>query len=260
MSKLSKLDILKFASVSPKFRNYLTGTKKTAADNNTEFNEKPAVNEEEDVNGTKKPNDAKPAVPPQDGAVQPAEEAVPPVADGGSPEEIGARAAKAFLGAETMAAAASGDPIATDIIARTAGQVAGAVAEAASKMGASAAPADAAVPPGAVPPEGAPVEATAVPAAPGAQPAAVPAAVPASPEEAVADALVPGAAQDAVGEGKAPNTNVVPPAQNGAEPAKGFPPKKGEPPKKEKPVPANGEQYDAQTVAKLLQLAKAGQI
>jgi len=49
---------------------------------------------------------------------------------GGSPEEVGARAAQAFIGPEVMQMAIQGDPAATELISRTAGQIAGGIATA----------------------------------------------------------------------------------------------------------------------------------
>jgi len=47
---------------------------------------------------------------------------------GGTPEEVGARAAQAFIGPEVMQMAMQGDPAATELISRTAGQIAGGIA------------------------------------------------------------------------------------------------------------------------------------
>ena len=244
MENLSKLDILRFVAVSSKLQNRLNGTEKLAADDNSEFNEKPPINEEEDVNGEKKSKDEAPVSPVEEVPAQPQAQA------GNTPEEVGARAAQAFLGPETMMAAANGDPAATEIVSRTAGHVAGAVAEAALKMAPMSA--EAPVPPVMSPAQGAPVEA-----------AAVPAVQPTSPEEAVANSLVPQPVEPVAGPidaGKAPNTAVVPPEQSAPVPAQGFPPKKDESGKPApKPAPQNG-QYDAETVGKLIELAKAGKI
>jgi hypothetical protein len=49
---------------------------------------------------------------------------------GAGPEEMGARAAQAFIGPEVMQMAMEGDPAATELISRTAGQIAGGIATA----------------------------------------------------------------------------------------------------------------------------------
>jgi len=258
MKPLTDEEIMKLASGSSKFKNLLL---KVAQNESTEFNEAPPINEEEEDgedNGDKPPkkkedqkSDANQApgekVPPQAPQMAPA--------TAGTPEEAGARAAQMFIGPDIMAAAASGNPGAAEIVARTAGAIAAAVTEKASMAmgGGETAMAEGDVPvEGEIPGAGAPAGVAAVPAAPGDAP------VPTTPEGSVADSIIPPqntpAAKPAqptaegappAGDSKAVNTNVSP------EPA-GQPVPTG--------TPAGNETYDAQTVAKMIQLAKAGKI
>lgn len=252
MNRLSTDDIIKFAGVSSKFRNLLLGIDKKADNESTEFNENPPVNEKNEEEEKGKPP-AKPPVKPEEPAAVPIPEPAPV---GQTPEEVGARAAQNFIGPEVMQAAVQGEPAAQDIIARTAGQVAGAVAEAVART----------TPQGGgpeVPPEGLPPEsAGAVPAEATAVPAGAPAVAPISPEEAIAASVVPEGGQAPVpaqvptqapaqaGPGKAPQTQVAPVASPAPAPAQGIPPKPG----------AKGAPVDAETVAKLIELARAGKI
>jgi len=261
MKTLSPVDVAKFASVSAKFRKLLSGITKTGAtDDNTEFSEKPPVNEEEEDIQSTKPTESKPKKqekPPEELEEQIPQETEPQVSE--DPGEIGARAAQAFIGPEIMEAALSGDPNAQEIIARTAGHVAGSVAEAALKTMGSAEMVEEGVPSeemlsedanAAVPIEengqGAPAQATAVPAAP------------ATTEEQFADTIVPPENTEAtIPPGETRQVEVLPSGQPAPAKAKEFPPKKNNQPPKQV---QNGGEYDAETVGKLIQLAKAGKI
>ena len=257
METLAVDDVVKLASVSTKFRNLLAGTSKTASEGPTDFDETVPVNENgEGEKGEKKPPEEKPKEEPP-AAVPIEQPPVPAPADAGAmtPEQAGANAARAFIGEDTMAAASTGDPNAQDVVARVAGQVAAGVAEAAArKMGNGAgAPPPGGMPPEGMPPEGMPPEgAPPVPPAEGAPAGlnAIPAA-PQSPEEAVANDIVPQPSAAAPPppppngvpvEGKGPATQVAPVANAG-------------------PVPAGGGgPVDMATVQKLIQLAKSGQL
>jgi len=260
MKPLTEEEITKFAGVSQKFRNLLL---KVAQNESTEFNEAPPVNDDEEEKNGEKPK-KKEAGPPES-AQAPAEAAAQPPAPAeaapmDTPEAIGARAAQSFIGPEIIQAAVSGDPVAADIIARTAGAIAASVTEKASismNGGASAEEISPEGIPGEAPisAEGAPSGIVAVPAGPeGAPPAAAPPG-PSTPEGVVADQIIP-------------EQNATPPQP----PAEGLPPEGGSkavntkvaPQPAGQPVPANGagenQMYDAQTVAKMIQLAKAGKI
>jgi len=253
MKALEIEDIIKLAAVSSKFRKLIDEAVKTAADEPTDFDEKIPAEEEETKKEQKKPAEKKQ----EEEAVVAPNVPVPPVASappGNSgivtPEVAGANAARAFVGEDTMAAAATGDPNAQDMVARIAGQVAAGVAEAAARSSAGASAPPEAMPPGVVPPEGMPPEG--VPPIPPAEGAAagataVPAAPGQTPEEAVANDIVPPvAATPAMGVNlpdKGQQTALAPQANS-------------------LPVPAggNGQMMDTATVSKLIQLAKAGQI
>lgn len=285
METLSVEDIMKLASKSSKARDLILGLAKTAAnDSGTEFNEdSPSMNEDE--SGSEESNKEEKKVEEQAPVEQPVAEApvaVPNAAPAPTmgPEDIGAKAAQSFLGPDVMQAAMAGDPNAANIVARTAGHVAGAVAEAAANAGAGApdpamdpamdpaaqgmeVPGD----PAAMPAEGAPVDPNAPPVDPNAPPVA-PEAAAGTPEQQVADSIVPqGEAAPAapVGvqdPGKADQTQVAPGNPAGPVPAAGP----GEPAPVAAPVAAPGAApapegtADLATVAKLIQLAKAGQI
>lgn len=259
MKPLTGEEITKFAGASSKFRDLLL---KVAEDESAGFNEAPPVNDdEEDKNGEKPkkkeaaPSEKVPPVPPE--AIPPG--AVPAPAGAGTPEEMGARAAQAFIGAETMQAALTGDPGAQEIIARTAGHIAGSVTEAATRtMSAGGeAPLEGAMPPeGEIPPEGV-AGAAAVPAAPPGQ--AVPAPVPAqTPEGVVADDIIPPQNAPAPTPAQPPAVGMPPAGGSKAPDTKVVPAPAGQ------PVPVAGAggdaTYDAETVAKMIQLAKAGKI
>jgi len=245
MDSLTVEDVVKLASVSKNFRSLLAGTAKTAAEGPTDFDETVPVNEEPEKKEEKKPPEKKEEKPAAEPIVPPQAEVPPPApAASATPEAAGANAARAFVGEDTMSAAASGDPNAQDMVARIAGQVAAGVAESAARKMAPAegmppeamSPEKGAVPP--VPPaEGAPAGATAVPAAPQ------------SPEEAVANDIAPppnGGVPPAVGNqipGKGPDTSLAPVANASPVPAGG-----------------GGQPVDLATVQKLIQLAKSGQI
>jgi hypothetical protein len=108
---------------------------KLAEDEGGDFDETiPADGEGEDK-GEKPVEDKQGGQPPQPG--QPQEQVedpgMPPPMPEETPEDYGARAAKAFLGQEIFMAAAQGDQAAVDIISRTAGHIAASVTDAASK-------------------------------------------------------------------------------------------------------------------------------
>jgi hypothetical protein len=262
VNTLSFEDLMKLAAKSPKARNTLLSMVKTANGKSTEFNENvPGMTEDEsayaDGNGQAPPEQGAP--PPKNPTAIPANAPAEAQAPEG-PEAVGARAAQSFIGPEVMQAAMSGDPAAADLIARIAGQVAGAVSETAlkaagnaSQMGTAGVPAE-----GGVPGEGV--------VGPGAQ--AVPAA-PSTPEQDLANEIVPpaqaapvpaaappagqtqagpGQEQGNMDQGKAGQTQALPTESAGPVPAKGAESKAG------------GEKIDVQTVAKLIQAAKAGKI
>ena len=258
MIPLTGEEITKFAGASSKFRDLLL---KVAENESTEFNEAPPVaddTEEKDGGKPKKKEastEGNPPFPPE-GAPQGA--VPPPVAPGGTPEELGARAAQAFIGADVMAAAASGDPGAADVIARTAGAIAAAVTEKASMARGGAVPPEA-IPPEGIPPEGtvegAPAGIAAVPAVPPPGAAVTPAQ---TPEGMVADDIIPPQNAPAPTPAQPPAAG-MPPAGGSKAPATGVVPEPAG-----QPVPAAGpggnSTYDAETVAKMIELAKAGKI
>jgi len=254
VNRLSFEDLVKLAAKSPKAKQTLLSMLKFANNSNTEFDEKVPSMEEE--NGNHKNGTGKEGEPPaeQNGGQAPAQQAAPvaaPAAQPEGPEMAGARAAHGFLGPDVMQAAMAGDPAAADLVARTAGQIAGAVSESilrstpdASMMGTAGVPAQGGMPgQGAVGPG-----AQAVPAVPGA---------PATPEQDLANEIVP--PPQAVAPAPAP-TQGSPAQGNGngssVQPKNGN----GQAPEKPNDVKGGGEQIDLKTVAKLIQAAKAGQI
>jgi len=249
VSKLNVIRMLKLANEDPEVRKSLLTLAKIAADDNSEFDETvPGAEENDDKNNEKdkegkKPQENPPPVPPVEAA--PVAPAVAPV-EGGSPEEAGARAAQAFIGPEIMGAAISGDPGAQEVVSRTAGQIAGAVAESAARSIATGA---AGAPTTAVPAvEGPPVEgaASGVEAVP-----AVPEAPVVSPEQQVADQVIP----NEVAQPAAVPTDVVPAAPGApaaAAPAAAAPAAAA--PAAAAPAAAPAQKlYTAEEVAKLLQ-------
>ena len=249
MEKIKLDDLLKLATHSEKAKKALISMAKIAdGGQDSGFNETvPAMSEDQAAyqNGQKQqqppPEAAQEAAPQDESAAVPMEEPAP--AEG--PEAIGARAAQNFIGAEVMSAAMQGDPNAADIIARTAGQVAAATTESAMK----AVPAAGETPTAGVPALGAEEGGAVVQGA-----EAVPAAA-ASPEEDLANEIVPpvegGAAQGQMDQGKAPQTGVVPANNQGPVPAQ----------EGETPNPGGEDQkVDLKTVAKMIQAAKAGKL
>lgn len=251
--ELTASELIKLAQQSASFRKKLIAeiTKTANGDDDqngsNQFNETVPANEEDEEGAEGKEGNQgaqQPPLPPngeEAAAVpMPQEEQGPE-----PPEAVGARAAQAFIGAEVMEAAMQGDPAAMDLIARTAGQVAGAVAEANARAAAGAQ--TQAVPAtGAEGSEYSSTGAQAVPAAGG-----TPAAPVANPTDELATEIA-GAPQAAPAQaqampGKDGQTQVVPQAQNGAQPA-----------------PASGKNgggnIDAAAIARLLELAKAGKI
>jgi len=181
------------------------------------------------------PGDEFAAVP--EGA--PAEDMAPDAGGQSTPEEAGANAARSFLGEDTMQAALSGDPGAQDLVARTAGQVAGSVSAEAARSQSMQAPAEAPMPEEEPLPEEGEVPVEGEDPAMGGQP--IPGA--ASPEDELANEIAPAPAQAPVGaqpapggpqqmpvqgidaeqgemdQGKGPATQVVPGAPAGPVPA-----------------------------------------
>lgn len=255
METLAVDDIVKLASVSSKFRSLLAEATKTAAEGPTDFNETVPVNEGGEEDKEKGNPPAKPPEKKEEVAAEPIAPPVPPPVEaaGTTPEVAGANAARAFVGEDTMAAAATGDPSAQDMVARVAGQVAAGVAEAVARKTAQPEavppgvepPIDGAVPP--VPPtDGAPAGVNAVPAAPVA-----------SPEEAVANDIAPAPAP-----APAP-TPAAPPQQVGVQLDDKGQQTTVAPQANAAPVAAGpnaGQPVDPATVAKLIELAKAGKI
>lgn len=136
--KLTSEEIVGLAQASPAFGNLIK-----IAINGANFNENvPATGGAPDESGgSGYPSNNAPAgqVPPptppeeEEGyAAVPAEEAPVEEPPADTPEAVGARAAQTFLG-PIMDGAMQGDPSAQDIVAKAAGSVAGAVAEAYSK-------------------------------------------------------------------------------------------------------------------------------
>ena len=293
-NKLTADDLIKIAASSPKGREFVLHLAKVAAgDSSSEFNETvPAMNTEQ-LEADKASLPSQGPGNKQNPQQQPPPEEVPVEGEmpmeaapdtSGSPEEIGARAAQSFIGVEIMQAAMSGDPAAQDLMARAAGQVAGAVAEAVARsagMGGAQAggmPSEDGVPPGG----GMPIEGGVAPGmAPGMAPRMAPGMAPAiaTPEEELANEIVPpvaapaavpavaptgapvpngapvpseqvdsqGGEQGAIDQGKGPQTVVNP--EPGVAPAPAQP----------GTAPAGGE-ITVEDVKKLLDLAKAGQI
>ena len=133
MSKLTAQDLMKLAASSEKARNFVLHLAKVA-NGESDFDETvPAMNTEQlEADKAALPSQSpKENVPPEPAAVPEEAPVAAPAPEG--PEAIGARAAQSFIGPEIMQAAASGDVAAADLVARTAGQVAGAVAESAIK-------------------------------------------------------------------------------------------------------------------------------
>ena len=207
MQRLTSEDIIKLAAVSDKARDYFINMAKLAAGHSSsEFDETtPAANTEQlDADKANMKEQEQQQQPTDQATAVPATEEAPmAVAAPEGPEAIGARAAQAFLGPEIMQAAMSGDPMAQDLVSRTAGQVAGSVTE--SAMRGAAAPAGGEMVPGQ---EG---------MDPGmaAQPAVT------SPEEDLANEIIPPVQAPAaapVGPNGAP---VAPPAQSGTDAEQG---------------------------------------
>ncbi len=137
-NQLSAIDLVKLARACPKVRKML---KKTAQDD-TMFDENvPVV---ENAQGMQMGGAQKPGMMPQQQFYMPQQDqfAAQPMEgemqEGGNyeetPEQMGARAAQAFLGPEIWNAALQGDPNAQNIISRTAGQVASSVTEMSANM------------------------------------------------------------------------------------------------------------------------------
>lgn len=234
---------------------------KLASDSSTEFNETvPAANTEQleaqqaaNAEQSVAPTGAR-AIPAQVPVQEhvPEEEYVEAPPEG--PEAIGARAAQSFLGPEIMQAATAGDPAAADLVARTAGQVAGAVTEAVARSGGGAAPMEGEVPneeglaPEMAPAIATPEEDLANEIVPATQPAAMPAPGQV-PQGQVPQGQVP--PENAEGEkdqrtidqGKNVQTTVAPDQSAAAVPAGG-----------------EGEKVDMADVKKLIELARAGKI
>lgn len=184
----------------------------------------------------------------------------------GSPEEIGVRAAQAFIGDDIMNMALQGDPNAADLIARTAGHVAGAVSESAAKalmaLQGAVAPVEG----------GMPAEAQGMPAgaAPmGAQPAA---SVMTTPEEDLANEIVPNVqempAQAAPAQNGAPASQAPQVGKEGTgDPRSGSEAGKktqsgngGNPESGEAKEVAEDENLDPDTVAKIVKMVKSGKL
>jgi len=252
VNKLSSEDIIKLAQSSEKAKNYILHLAKVAA-GESEFDETPPAMNTEQLESDKAATPSEgPQKPVQEPAAVPTEEAPvesEPVPEG--PEAIGARAAQNFIGPEIMQAAVSGDPMAQDLVARTAGQVAGAVAEAASRSSAN------------MPPAGGEGSVESAPMAPaGAEQTPMAPAI-ATPEEDLANEIIPpqnaqpatppqpgmeqgqpvaqGGEQGTIDQGKGPNTVVNP--EPGAAPES-----------------KDDGKVDAKDVKRLIELAKAGKI
>ena len=223
MNKLSSDDIFRLAKSSPIFAELI----KSAA-NGAVFNESVPGSQGgaagPNDGGTGYPSNTAPAgvVPPAGGDKPPEEEeyaAVPQEAgaqvapEQETPEAVGARAAQAFLG-PIMEGAMQGDPNAQDIVAKAAGNVAGAVAAQYSKSMA-----------------GSPAVAGEAGAMPGAEPMAPPAIT--TPEEDLANQIVQAPAPvQAPGQTPAPGGQVPPKDENGEEEELD---ENGQPIKKKKP-------------------------
>lgn len=208
------------------------------------------------------------------------------------PEAMGARAAQSFLGPDIMNAAMSGDTAAMDLIARTAGQVAGAVTEFAMRAPAgngTMGGGEMGMDPNQMGAEG---EQGGMMAPGGQMGGAAPAPI-TTPEQDLANEIVPpvaanplqGPAGQENGNGNGSGVPETQNTQNGAPAEKGgFPPAKKEgesgkeespkdkggfPPAKKEGEPDKGQtpggnedddKIDLKTVAKLIQAAKAGKI
>lgn len=261
MEQLSATDLITLGRSNDGFRSLVIGamTKTADGDDNkdskSEFNEKvPTSEPPKDKNGQKQPPAAPPAAAPQEPPV-----AVPigaPAAAEG-PETVGARAAQAFIGQEVMTAAMQGDPAAQDIVSRTAGQVAGAVAESAVRSSAGA-PTQAVPAEGAVAGEPSATGAEAVPAAGAAGAAGAVGAVGAAgaapapvttPTQEIANEIA-GQAQAAPVPGKDAQTQVVPGAPAGAAPAQSPTQQPGQ----------GGESVDAASLKKIIELVRSGKL
>lgn len=283
MSKLTADDLIKIAKSSPKGRDFVLHLAKVAnGDSSSEFDETPpAMNTEQletDKASLPSQSPEKQAQPP---VAVPQENAMPmeptaPAPEG--PEAAGARAAQSFIGPEVMQRAVSGDPAAQDLVARTAGQVAGAVTEAAAR---ATAPVTGPTPEeGVAPPaEGATmvdqgVVAPGVPIAPAVS----------TPEEDLANEIVPPASATPTQVPPVPGGQLEQPVQPGQEkpvpggeqPAPAPAPQGGEqgaidqgkgPETVVNPQPGGapaeaggGEKVDMNDVKKLLELARAGKI
>ena len=130
---VSEFELLKIAESDPEVRYALLTLAKQAGDNSN-FDEKLPDQEQQD----QEQQAPQQGVPGRDDVVA---SPIPQEEQGSqeqvqqeSPEAIGARAAQEFIGPEIANAAMQGDSNAQDIISRTAGQVAGAVAESAAKI------------------------------------------------------------------------------------------------------------------------------
>lgn len=139
--KFTKQEILKRASVDVKFRDTLLQLMKLADGdkNKTSFNESvPAADEQDNqdqLNGQQQmaaPQDNSESAYAQQQQMLPQGQAAN-LNSGTTPEEMGARAAQAFIGQQVLSAAASGDPGAMDLVSRVAGQIASSVTENAYK-------------------------------------------------------------------------------------------------------------------------------
>lgn len=246
MSRITKLDIIKLASSSGKLREAMLELSKKAAEEKSEFNESvPAADEQTKTDEKKEEVEKKPVEqPPQEQMAQ--EQAAVAPAEG--PGEIGARAARAFIGPEVFQSALSGDIGAQDLIARMAGQVAGSVADTASKV---------------LSQQQAPAQEAVVPAVDQQQVAAMPqGGVQETPEDQIANEIVPPVQDTAKPEQGQP----VQEAQPGEQPAQ----EKGNMPEGKQQVvspdpgavtqASEGEKIDINDVKRLLELAKSGKI
>ena len=263
MNQLSALDLVKLARACPKVRQML---KKTAQDD-TMFDENvPVVENAQGAQmggqkpGLKMPQQAPFYMPQQEQYAAEPQDGYAPEADyGESPEQIGARAAQAFLGPDIWNAALQGDQNAQNIIGRTAGNVASSVAEMSANMMAGASNmGDQGYQPQ-YDENGMEIQANDQGVAPGGTPA--PAQAPqtqqgapqgmTTPEQDLADSLAPGAAP------AAPNADVTPPAAGAKPMGSGKPTEGGKPAFGGKPTAAvNGKSGDFSMLKKVI--AKIG--
>lgn len=132
MNKLTANDLIKLGSVSKKAKAFIMHLAKVAA-GDSEFDETPPAMNTEQLEADKASRSSQDKEQAAPAAIPAEEEGVPveqPMPTQEGPEAVGARAAQSFIGPEIMQAAMSGDPGAADLVARTAGQIAGAVSEA----------------------------------------------------------------------------------------------------------------------------------